>query len=118
MKDIHNNRASIRRVLVIGGALLVFGLIFDQITKFIKRKSWGEDRSAFLVVAGVLVTTEMRAYLPQERFWNYFAFACSGMPMIWGQYLRHEASKEKAKRIHLSRSSNNAYNTKGMARGG
>lgn len=102
MKEISDNFTIIHRVFSVGAALVGFGIAFDKLTGHVNRQNWGEERSAFLVVIGVSVTVLLRRLLPLGSvMWDFFAFACSGLPMIWGQYSRFEARKQGAIRRHL-----------------
>ncbi|MBK8988995.1 MAG: hypothetical protein IPM39_23475 [Chloroflexi bacterium] len=104
MKDFDEKSTIPGRIL--GGIILlnVFGLVFDQFTSWFNRKPFGEQRSAFLVVIGVTVTIALRRWLlPMTWFWDFAAFAFSGLPMITGQYLRYERRKRAAINRHLLR---------------
>lgn len=101
---IDQNSTTIGRVLAVGVGLLAFGLAFDRLTGFVNKQPWGEERSAFLVVAGVSVTVLLRRMLPLGTvLWDFFAFACSGAPMIVGQHMRLERRNRAALRRHLGR---------------
>lgn len=85
--------------------LAAFGLVFDRFTGWFNKQEWGEERSAFLVVAGVTFTLSVRRWLlPPPWLWDFVAFCFSGAPMIAGQYLRFERRRQAAIRRHLQRS--------------
>ena len=96
---------TISRVSAVGAYLVAFGVGFDRITGHVNRQPWGEERSAFLVVIGVAATVVGAVPLIGWRAakWLLFAFGCSGIPMIWGQYSRFEARKQAAIRRHRRR---------------
>lgn len=94
---------TISRVLAVGGGLFAFGVAFDRFTGWFNRQPKGEERSAFLVVIGTAVTVLARQGLPAGLFWDFFAFACSGLPMIWGQNDRLESRNQAAIRRHLGK---------------
>lgn len=91
------------RVLGTGAALFAFGVAFDQFTDWFTRRPEGESRSAFLVVIGTAVTVAARQLMPRGVGFDLYAFGCSGLPMIWGQYARFEKRKRAAVRRHLAR---------------
>lgn len=103
MNQIDHNSTTFTRALAVGAALLGFGVAFNKFTEYVNRQSWGEERSAFLVVVGVAVTVLVALPLIGRRavLWLLFAFGCSGMPMIWGQYSRFERRNQAALRRHL-----------------
>ena len=103
MKEIDDNSTTISRGLAVGAGLFLFGIAFDRFTGWFNRQPQGEERSAFLVVAGVAATVMMALPLIGRRAaqWLFFAFGCSGIPMILGQYIRFEARNRAALRRHL-----------------
>lgn len=94
---------TIGRFFLVGSGLFLFGVAFDRFTSWFNRHPLGEQRSAFLVVVGTAVTLIFRQFLPGGLIWDLFAFACSGLPMILGQYTRFEARKQAALQRHLGR---------------
>lgn len=103
MDELNNKSPDFRKVITVGGALFAFGIFFNKFTEHVNKQSWGEERSAILVAIGVSVTALLRRALPFDSIlWDFFAYACSGIPMIWGQYDRFEKRKRAALRRHLN----------------
>lgn len=105
MRQIDHNSTTISRVTAVGAGLFAFGLAFDQFTGWFNRQPQGEERSAFLVVIGVAATVLIATPLIglKAAKWLIFAFGCSGIPMIVGQYSRFEARNQAALRRHLGK---------------
>lgn len=101
--QITENSTTISRVIAVGGGLFLFGIAFDRFTGWFNRQAKGEERSAFLVAAGTAVTVVARQGLPAGLAWDFFAFGCSGLPMMWGQHSRFEGMKERALRRYAGR---------------
>jgi len=90
-----NNQPETSQQIAAYGGLALFGLLFDQLTKTINQRY--EQRSSLLVVVGVAVTVVMRQLLPGGILFDFAAFACSGAPMVAGQFIRQHRREQRAK---------------------
>jgi drug/metabolite transporter (DMT)-like permease len=93
-------------ILVVIGSLFLFGLIYATLVNRLNRKGYSEGYTAFLVVAGVLVTLTANIPLHHPNPWlDYLltlaCFAASGLPMIINDWLRH-VSARKADQEYLA----------------
>lgn len=85
--------------LVIGGALIIFGLAYDRaVTELEKRPGGHEGFTSLLVVAGVAVTVLMLWPLLGSKAVATlaFGFAASGAPMIVGSVARYMRARAAA----------------------
>lgn len=90
---------SFYRILACCGGLLVFGLIYDQISSSLLRRDWGEQKSSLFVVIGVAITVAGMVPVIGWRAarWLFVGFTASGTPMIVGQFRRYTRNLRRAR---------------------
>ena len=88
-------------IFAVVAALILFGWLFDMFVAKLERE--GKDRgfTAFLVVAGVLVTVIMAGCVIGLRAVAILlvCFAASGLPMIIGGWTRYTSTRQAEERI-------------------
>ena len=102
-------RGNLGAILVVLGALVVFGYFYNRFVAWMEGQGYDEGYTAYLVVGGVMVTEISAAIMVYLMLWrgicvmgddalaiateslglHLLAYLASGLPMIVGATLRH-----------------------------
>lgn len=96
------DNGSLYAVILICGALVVFGYLYNRAVDLANPRGWLEPYTSLWVAAGVFVTLAAMGMIDLFVDWNAFfigalAFAASGVCMIAGDIRRYLAAQDRLK---------------------
>lgn len=86
--------------LITSLALVVFGILYDQLVSWLERKGWSRGGTSLLVVCGTLVTLAAASVVIgiDDVLLMLGLFAASGTPMIVGSLVRYILARAENER--------------------
>jgi membrane protein DedA with SNARE-associated domain len=86
--------------LMMSLALVVFGILYDQLVSWMERHSWSRGGTSLLVVCGTLVTLAAGSVVIgiDDALLVPGLFAASGTPMIVGSLVRYILARAENER--------------------
>jgi len=86
--------------LITSLALVVFGILYDQLVSWLERQGWSRGGTSLLVVCGTLVTLAAASVVIgiDDVLLMLGLFAASGTPMIVGSLVRYILARAENER--------------------